>query len=63
MVEGFFSKMTKQMINGIRVAGKDGLENRIYKYFEEMNEVPVPYHWSYSLDDTDLKKEDISQIV
>ena len=63
MVEGFFSKMTKQMLNGIRVTSKDELESRIYKYFEEINEVPVPYHWSYSLDEIDLEKEDISQIV
>ncbi len=63
MIEGFFSKMTKQMLNGIRVTGKDELESRIYKYFEEINEVPVPYHWSYSLDDIDLEKEDISRIV
>ena len=31
MVEGFFSKMTKQMLNGIRVSGKEELEKRIYK--------------------------------
>ncbi len=29
MVEGFFGKMTKQMLNGIKVIGKDELENRI----------------------------------
>jgi len=63
MAEGFFSKMTKQMLNGIRVASKDELEDRIYKYFDEINEVPVPYQWSYSLDDIDLEKEDISNIV
>ena len=28
-----------------------------------INKVPVPYHWSYKLDDIDLAKEDISQIV
>lgn len=63
MVEGFFSKMTKQMLNGIRVASKEELANRIYQYFDEINKVPVPYHWSYKLDDIDLDKEDISQIV
>ena len=63
MVEGFFSKMTKQMLIGFRVASKDELEDRIYKYFNVINEVPVPYHWSYSLDDIDLEKEDISNIV
>lgn len=63
MVEGFFSKMTKQMLNGIRVSSKEELADRIYKYFDEINQVPVPYHWSYNLDDIDLEKEDISQIV
>ncbi len=63
MVEGFFSKLTKQMLGGIRVSGKEELEGRIYQYFEEINKVPVPYHWSYKLDDIDLEKEDISQIV
>ena len=63
MVEGFFSKLTKQMLNGIRVSCKEELESRIYQYFDEINKVPVPYHWSYKLDDIDLTKEDISQIV
>lgn len=63
MVEGFFSKMTKQMLNGIRVSGKEELEKRIYKYFDEINEVPIPYHWSYKLDDIDIEKEDLSQII
>ena len=63
MVEGFFSKLTKQMLNGIRVSSKEELESRIYQYFDEINKVPVPYHWSYKLDDIDLTKEDISQIV
>ena len=39
MVEGFFSKMTRQMLCGIRVASKDELKERIYKYFEEINKV------------------------
>lgn len=63
MVEGFFSKMTKQMLNGIRVSSREELVERIYKYFEEINKVPVPYHWTYKLDDVDLEKEDINQII
>ncbi len=55
--------MTKQMLNGIRVSGKEELADRIYKYFDEINQVPVPYRWSYNLDDIDLEKEDIGQIV
>ena len=63
LVEGFFSKLTKQMLNGIRVSSIGKLESRIYQYFDEINKVPVPYHWSYKLEDIDLAKEDISQIV
>lgn len=55
--------MTKQMPNGISVKSKEESENRIYKYFEEINEVPIPYHWSYKLEDIDLEKEDLTQIV
>jgi transposase len=63
MIEGFFGKLTKQMLNGIRVASKEELESRIYQYFEEINEVPIPYRWSYKLDDIDLANENISEIV
>lgn len=34
MVEGFFSKLTKQMLQGLRVASKEELSERIYKYFD-----------------------------
>lgn len=51
------------MLNGIRVSCKEELEERIYKYFEEINRVPVPYHWTYKLDDIYLEKEDINQII
>lgn len=63
MIEGFFSKMTKQMLQGIRVSGTEELKHRIYLYFEEINKVPVPYHWTYKLDDIDIEKEDINKIV
>lgn len=53
LVEGFFSKMTKQMLKGIRVDTKDELVTRIYKYFEEINEEPVVYKWGWHLDDID----------
>ena len=63
MVEGFFSKMTKQMLSGIRVETKKELEDRIYKYFDEINKEPVPYKWTYKMDTIDLSKEDINSIV
>lgn len=63
MVEGFFSKMTRQMLAGIRVKSKEELRERILKYFKEINAVPVPYKWKYRLDTIDLSKEDVSTIV
>ena len=54
MVEGFFSKMTRQMLRGIRVKSKEELTNRIYRYFEEINEEPIVFHWKYNLDDIDV---------
>lgn len=67
LVEGFFSKMTKQMLKGIRVGTKDELVIRIYKYFEEINAEPVVYKWSWHLDDIDpteqVQIEDLVQNV
>lgn len=63
MVEGFFSKMTRQMLMGIRVDSKEELVERIYKYFDEVNAVPVPYKWKYKMDTIDPEKEDVSKIV
>lgn len=51
MIEGFFSKMTKQMFKGTRVESKEELERRIYLYFDEINREPVVYHWSYKMDE------------
>ena len=57
MIEGFFSKMTRQMLRGIRVKTKEELIKRMYKYFEEANEEPVVFHWKYNLDDIDVSEE------
>lgn len=53
MIEGFFGKMTRQMLRGIRVSTKQELVDRIYKYFDEVNETPVVYHWKYKMDEFD----------
>ena len=63
MIEGFFGKMTKQMLNGIRVDSKEELKERIYLYFDEINKTPVPYRWKYNLDSIDLEKENVENIV
>jgi transposase len=53
LVEGFFSKLTRQALKGIRVKSVDELIQRIYKYFDEVNADPVVYHWKYKLDEID----------
>ena len=53
LVESFFSKMTKQMLKGIRVKSKEELIQRIYIYFDEINAEPVVFHWTWHLDDID----------
>jgi len=51
LIESFFSKMTKQMLRGIRVNSKEELSKRIYQYFDEVNAEPVVFHWRYKLDE------------
>ena len=56
LIESFFSKMTKQMLRGIRVNSKEELSKRIYQYFDEVNAEPVVFHWTYKLDE--ISKEE-----
>ncbi len=58
MVESFFSKMTKQMLKGIRVHSKEELTERIYSYFKEINAEPIVYHWTYKMDEINLDKSE-----
>ena len=51
MVEGFFGKMTRQMLRGIRVSSKYELSERIYRYFNEINETPIVFRWKYKMDE------------
>ncbi len=53
LVEGFFSKLTRQMLREIRVADREELIERIYKYFEEINDSPIVYHWKYHMNEID----------
>ena len=57
LVEGFFSKLTRQLLKGIRVETKEELIGRIYKYFDEVNDEPVVYHWKYRLEEIDPREE------
>jgi len=51
LIEGFFGKMARAFFNGIKVSSKDELVNRIYQYMDEVNSVPVVYHWKYEMDE------------
>lgn len=57
LIESFFSKMTKQMLKGIRVNSKEELKERILQYFEEVNKEPVVFHWKYRLDEIDPEEK------
>jgi transposase len=52
LIENQFSKMTRTMLRGIRVASKQELIDRIHQYFEEINADPVVYRWKYEMDET-----------
>lgn len=56
LVEGFFSKLTRQMLREIRVAHKEELIERLYKYFEEINDSPIVYHWKYHMNEIDSEE-------
>ena len=57
MIEGFFGKMTHQMLRGIRVESIEELASRIYKYFDEVNKVPVVHRWKYKMDEINPNEE------
>ena len=52
LIESQFSKMTRTMLRGIRVASKQELIDRIHLYFEEINAEPVVFRWKYKMDET-----------
>src|SRR6516165_23715 len=52
LIENQFSKMTRTMLRGIRVASKQELIGRIHQYFEEINATPVVFRWKYKMDET-----------
>ncbi len=51
IIEGFFGKMTRQMLKGIHVSYKQELMERIYHYFAEVNVTPVVYYWKYRMEE------------
>ena len=62
MIESFFSKMTKQMLKGIRVNSKEELSERIYRYFDEINADPIVYHWTYKYKMDEIDPDEVATI-
>jgi transposase len=54
LVESFFGKLARVCLKGIRVASKEELIDRIYRYIKEVNEVPVVYRWKYKMDEVEV---------
>lgn len=52
LIETFFSKMTRTLLRGIRVADREELKARIHQYIDEVNDAPVVHRWTWGLDDT-----------
>lgn len=50
LIESFFGKLARVCLRGIRVESKDELVERIYGYINEVNEIPVVYHWKYKIE-------------
>lgn len=59
IIESFFSKMTRSMLRGIRVSGKNELIERICQYLDEINEMPVIFKWKYRMDEMPGKIESL----
>lgn len=59
LIEGFFSKITKLMLKGIRVNSKEELANRIYLYFDEVNREPVVYRWTYKMEEISVEESTV----
>ena len=51
LIDNQFSKRTRTMLRGIRVASKQELIDRIHQYFEEINADPVVFRWKYKMDE------------
>jgi transposase len=65
LIECFFSRMSRQMLRGIRVKSKEELCDRIYLYFNEINADPVVFRWKYRMNDksTPTSNEDLSTVI
>lgn len=51
LIEGFFGKLAKTMLRGIRVNSKAELAERVLAYLDQVNQEPRVHIWKYRLDE------------
>jgi transposase len=51
LIENFFSKMTRSVLREIRVASREELRTRILAYLDMVNAMPVPFRWTWGLEE------------
>lgn len=51
LIESFFSKLSRMSLRGLRVKSKQELVDHIEKFLQQVNQVPVIYHWKWKLED------------
>ncbi|MCK4397465.1 MAG: transposase [Methanophagales archaeon] len=51
IIECLFSKLARSFLRGIRVSTKEELRERILKYINELNQMPVVFKWKYKMDE------------
>ena len=47
----FFAKLSKQLLNRIRVNSREELAGRMLAYVTWLNDDPVPFHWRWKPED------------
>jgi len=50
IIETFFSKTTRTVFRGIRAKSKEEITERISRYIDTVNQAPVVFKWSYTMD-------------
>lgn len=51
IIETFFSKMTRSFLRGISVDSHQELIDRIYRYIDEINQMPIVFKWKYKMNE------------
>ncbi|RKL63611.1 IS630 family transposase [Thermoanaerobacteraceae bacterium SP2] len=59
IIETLFSKMARSVLRGIRANSTEEYCKRIESYWEQLNQEPVIFHWSYEIEKVDQELSSI----